>query len=118
MATSGRDSDGDDLIKRQALSLEEKVDLILDRFLGNQLRGIIGQIELIDIISRRTNELSAQLLEIRQQTLEDQRRQDAQIQQHKETADAKFSTMSGWIWGTIGFLALDTIVLIVMIMLR
>lgn len=94
MADERRDYERDELDYRRTLSVEEKVDLLLDRFLGNRLRGTIGQVDVLNAIGeqlRSFNDSQAEMIAAMSRMAEKVDRNHADTAQQFADADLKFT---------------------------
>lgn len=65
-----RDFERDDLDYRRSLSTDEKVDLLLDRFLGNRLKGTVGQTDVLRAIDDHLRGVDQRLEETNQRLVD------------------------------------------------
>lgn len=115
-ARAGRDVIGRDqiIVNPDRLSSEEVLRALYDRVAGNPMRGIPGLIGTVE-------QMSAAITATNASQAEQDRRHEAlkqEVQAHKDSADAKFSTLSMWIWLTLGIAGLEGVALLILTMLR
>ena len=112
--------EGDQVSQSVSISLpermtqDEKLNLLVDRLLGNKWRGTVG---LVDVVE----EMQASLKALQVSQGDDHRRQAVlgqSLQEQRERNDSRFSTLSMWVWLTLAVAGLEGVVLLVMLMLR
>lgn len=112
-----RDSERDGLDVRRSLSTDEKLDLVLDRFLGNKLRGIVGQIELIAMLDDSLRRLRDEQQETNRK-LETIVGEQHRSQVQRDDMEGKIQNLlwrMSWLSVVVSILAIVEIILIVRI---
>lgn len=98
----------------ERLSTDEKLNLLVDRMLGNRLRGTVGLVDMMEQMQQsqaamaRSQQEDRSRIEAIARTMEDL----------TERTAARFSTQSMWMWLMLAGFGLEGVVLLVLLLVR